>query len=129
MHFSAQIAVLKNRLLYKCFYKNMYLPFLLSTIPYFHSTFKDFAVHDTIPFSSAKYLPIPYLPSHLSPQSSIISTFTCLRYSSSYNSHMGFSKIPLYANLIYTLIFQQILSDFFHILIYNSFNRYLDLYW
>ena len=34
----------ENRLLYKRFYKNIYRPFLLSTIPYFHSTFKNFFI-------------------------------------------------------------------------------------
>ena len=32
------------RLLYKCFYKNICRPFLLSTIPYFSVTFKDFYI-------------------------------------------------------------------------------------
>ena len=34
----------ENRLFYKCFYKNISRPFLLSTIPYFNSTFKDFYI-------------------------------------------------------------------------------------
>ena len=34
----------KIRLLYKCFYKNICRPFLLSTIPYFSGTFKDFYI-------------------------------------------------------------------------------------
>ena len=34
----------ENRLLYKRFYKNICHPFLLSTIPYFSSTFKDFYI-------------------------------------------------------------------------------------
>ena len=34
----------KNRPLYKSFYKNICRPFLLSTIPYFPGTFKDFYI-------------------------------------------------------------------------------------
>ena len=34
----------ENRLLYKRFYKNICCPFLLSTIPYFSGTFKDFHI-------------------------------------------------------------------------------------
>ena len=40
----------KNWLFYKYFYKNIRRPFLLSTISYFHGTFKDFyIIYATIP--------------------------------------------------------------------------------
>ena len=55
----------KIRLLYKRFYKNIYRPFLLSTIPYFHGAFKDFYIIYATTYRGIKYF--FYSPYHLTP--------------------------------------------------------------
>ena len=53
---------LENRPLYKRFYKNIYRPLLLSTIPYFHSTFKDFFIIYTTTHRGITHFFLPISP-------------------------------------------------------------------